>query len=105
MIHPTPSVELYVPWNNTWVELPALPTFTDDDGTLYNMTDAHILSMPLNGLSTLYIVGGADWDHDRDVLTNTAAVWKLVYDAGHHGYYWYNDAHMTPDMGKCVGRC
>ena len=40
-MHVRTSVELYIPWNNTWVFLPELPTFKDGD-VVKNMTNTQI---------------------------------------------------------------
>ena len=76
----TRTVEVYLPWSNTWFNLPTLPTFTDDDGAQYNITDAHIFSMlTTGGFYKLYLVGGEkmmspvffpDWS--KDLLTAPA---------------------------------
>ena len=40
-----PSVEVYLPWNDTWYSLPELPTLTDDRGRKWNMTDTHLMTL------------------------------------------------------------
>ena len=69
------------------------------------MTDAHILSMVINGVSTLYIVGGEAWDHHRHAMINTPHVWMLDYDDVHHSYYWDYNPDILPDMGKYGAWC
>ena len=62
ILQPVHTVEVYLPWNNTWLELPTLPTFTDD-GSVLDMTFTQILSLPMGsaGLSTVCLLGG---EHD-----------------------------------------
>ena len=98
--HSVNSVELYLPWNNTWVFLPQLPQFTNGDGSVISMTDTHIMSLDLiNGAFSLYLIGGSHLDYNTDVETVSDRVWRLVFNTTNHGYYWYHDTHL-PDMGK-----
>ena len=98
------SVEVYLPWNNTWLELPTLPTWTNDDGTVRNMTFTQILSLTMgsDGVSTVCLLGGEHDDLDTFVVTFTPLVWMLSYHSGNHTYYWDHTTAMRPDMGKFV---
>ena len=43
--YPINSVEMYLPWNDTWGDLPTLPNWTGADGTVHQMTNTHIMSL------------------------------------------------------------
>merc|ERR1712008_184835 len=57
---PVHTVEVYLPWNNTWLELPTLPTVTYDDGSVLNITLTQILSLTMGsgGVTTVCLLGG-----------------------------------------------
>ena len=93
MLHPTPTVEVYIPWNQTWVSLPPLPTLDQGD-----MWSTRIISMLSGGLNTLYLVGGEHYDPNTGVATLTGQVWTLRHNSS--GYYWYSDSDVYPDMGN-----
>jgi len=98
------SVEVYLPWNNTWLELPTLPTTTLADGSVLNMTFTQIFSLTMGsaGGSTLCLLGGEHADLDRDVGTFTPHVWRLSYHSGNHTYYWDHDTAITPYMDMAM---
>ena len=77
--HPVSGVELYIPWNNTWVPLPTLPDWADDDGSVYHMTDTHIMPMSVAGVcNSLYLVGGTSMDWSTMVFYMTKTVLAMV---------------------------
>ena len=93
VLHPTPTVELYIPWNRTWVSLPPLPTLDQGD-----MWFTRIISMMSGGLNMLYLVGGLHYDPNTRVGTYTRHVWTLQHSSS--GYYWYSNSDVDPDMGN-----
>ena len=94
-MHKTRTAEVYLPWSDSWFNLPTLPTFTDD-GAQYNITDAHIFSiLTTGGGYKLYLVGGGDIA--RGVVTLTKHIYHLEYNGTYH---WNQDSTLYPDMGK-----
>ena len=95
------SVELYLPWNDTWIDLPTLPEIIYANVLVLNMTSTRIMSMALAGnLNALYLVGGSgvDWNMSDEIVNKS--VWQLKYSNVNYSYYWANDT----EMGKC-GMC
>ena len=112
----TESVELYLPWNDTWIDLPTLPQWkefdvkndaewnhdADVDGWEEEMTVTQIMSLANAGRrNILYLLGGANIRTYRKKMTNK--VWWLAFNTGNHSYYWYYSAYHA--MGKFVGGC
>ena len=97
MLHQPRSAEVYIPWTNTWFNLPTLPTFTDDDGAQYNITDAHIFSIITEGGYKLYLVGGMNYDIARQLVLPTKHIYLLEYNGTYH---WNHESALYPDMGK-----
>ena len=97
--HPTTSVELYLPWTNTWIDLPPLPHITAH-GTMYNITDTLIMSLATaGGGNTLHLVGGqnSDWSTGEERVTRK--VWQLRFSSDTHSYHWTDV--LDSKMGKC----
>ena len=98
-MHPVSSAELYIPWNNTWVPLPTLPDMTDDDGSVYHMTNTHIMTMTVAGDGNrLYLVGSESMDLSTLTVHITKTVWELMFNRTSHGHYW--DSSTTQAMGE-----
>ena len=91
MLHPISSVELYLPWNDTWLELPPLP----GDGQGQRITDTHIFSLNANGGLGLNLLGGVlSLSSGGEVYTNH--VWQLMWT--NSSYYWTDE--LFPPMGE-----
>jgi hypothetical protein len=102
-LHPTSSVELYLPWNDSWIPLPDLPHFTYD-GAVWPMTNTLIMSLGITGTTnSLYMMAGANTDWNTGVERMTSKVWQLYYNSANHTYYWDNS--LATDMGKYGVRC
>ena len=97
-MHNIRSVEVYLPWSDTWFNLPTLPTFNDGDGAQYNITDAHIFNILTQDSYQLYLVGGVNYDIARGAVSPTKHIYRLHYYDG--TYYWNHDSALYPDMGK-----
>ena len=98
-LQPTTSVELYLPWNDTWINLPTLPDIKQH-GTVLPVTDTLIMSLAIaGGSNSLHLVGGVHQDWNTGATSMTNNVWRLFFHIGNHSYYW--DDHYTHDMGKC----
>ena len=95
-MHKTRTAEVYLPWSDSWFNLPTLPTFTDD-GAQYNITDAHIFSILTGGLYELYLVGGMNFDIARHAVIPTKHIYVLEYNGTYH---WNQNSDLYPDMGK-----
>ena len=110
--HPTPSVELYIPWNNTWVFLPSLPSFTyweplvaDQEFSAFrphqvNMTVTHLFSLNIRGGNMLYLLGGSAYDWASPTQKHTSDVWRLEYNQTSRGYYWFRNDFLYPPTGQ-----
>ena len=97
VVHNIRSVEVYLPWSDTWFNLPTLPTFTDD-GVQYNITNAQIFNILLkNGGYKLFLVGGMDYDIEGEALMTTKHIYHLHYNGSYH---WNHNSDLFSDMGK-----
>ena len=92
MEHPISSAEVYLPWKDTWLELPPLPVI--DQG--HRMEETRIFSLNTNRLS-LYLLGG-DYVQARGGRMYTRSVWKLQWRASNSSYYWTDE--WEPWMGE-----
>ena len=90
-----------MPWNDTWIDLPALPDIAYPDGTVYPMTDTHI--MALGGGNRLHLVGGENTEWNTGAGRVTRKVWQLQFNRGNHSYQWTDQ--YDSDMGKCRVWC
>ena len=94
-MHKTRTAEVYLPWSDTWFNLPTLPTFTYD-GAQYNITDAQIFSiLTEGGYYRLYLVGGMNFDITTTALLPTKHIYYLLYNGTYH---WNQNSDL--DMGK-----
>ena len=91
------SVEVYLPWNNTWLELPPLPLI-DCDQRL-RMDNTRIFSLDKDGWLTLYLLGGFS-SLDNGMGYNTRAVWRLDWITSNQSYRWTKDDDLYPPMGE-----
>ena len=103
MRYPTNSVELYLPWNDTWIGLPTLPELTDVDGIVYNMTHTLIMSLAISGNAySLHLLGGNNVDFnnpDEESFTYTNNVWQLMRNDGNNTYYWAQGHELNMGNG------
>ena len=81
--HSISSVELYVPWNNTWVNLPLLP-FVELN---YRMVATQVMSLSMYGLSKLCLLGG-DYQVSKNAAIGTNGVWELLWNDTSRSYSW-----------------
>ena len=98
VIHSENSVELYLPWNDTWIKLPSLPYLEGEEDRLYR---SHILYLPdLSGpaTSSLYLLGGVseEWNTGRVEVTNR--VWRMLWNIYNNTYFWNNE--NIPPLGR-----
>ena len=91
---PVYGVEVYLPWNDTWMELPELPDMGEGDG---GMVKTRIMSIP-DGALCLYLLGGSSMNTDGRPQMATARVWQLQWDYNSHNYSW--EDRYTPEMGN-----
>ena len=86
------------------MDLPPLPHFTWDDGTINNMTDTLIMSLATTGsTNTLHLVGGEHTDWNTGLGKETSKVWQLQFTSDTHSYHWIDV--VDTDMGKCGVWC
>ena len=90
-LHSVNSVEVYIPWNDTWLNLPPLPDLGDEAG---RMEQTRIMYMDDSGGSHLYLLGGSrtDWNTGKTKVTRT--VWRLMWHSGSQTYTWI-DSYYT----------
>ena len=88
------SVEVYIPWNNTWLDLPPLPDL-GDGGDRMDRTRIMFLT---GGGFRLHLLGGTrtDWNTGEDSITRR--VWKLEWDRGSQTYCWIDS--YDPALGR-----
>jgi hypothetical protein len=90
-------VELYLPWNDTWIDLPPLPDLTFD-GNKFKMSDTNIMSLRLTeDKNILYLLGGSNMDMSRFDERTTSKVWVLEFIMDNHTYCW---SQNDPELGK-----
>ena len=94
--HSVQSVEVYIPWNNTWLDLPALPDLSDEGG---RMDLTRILSLTDSAGSFLYLLGGSSNNWDSGECRETGTVWRLEWDRGSCTYSWRDG----PGLGRQLG--
>ena len=61
MVHPISSTEVYLPWKNTWLELPPLPVI--DQG--HRMEETRIIQLAMDGGPKLYLLGGTNYMNEN----------------------------------------
>ena len=95
--HPVHSVEVYIPWNDAWLDLPPLPDMEEDDGRM-DMTA--IMHLANSGGTSLYLLGGTSTDWTIFETNITKTVWRLQWDRGSHTYSWTK--RDTPALGRLL---
>jgi hypothetical protein len=99
-MHPIPTVELYIPWTDSWRPLPALPAFTDLSGGSHNMTDTRLMVLTgQDGLLRLHLLGGLSVDMSTIRQYSTRQVWRLDWNDNSRSYSWSADYDQA--MGGC----
>ena len=89
-------MELYIPWNNTWLDLPPLPDLADGAGRMDRTRIMHMTGS--EGGFRLYLLGGSTTDWNTGESTFTETVWRIVWDSSSKTYSWTNRA--TPVLGR-----
>ena len=94
--HPVNSVELYLPWNNTWLDLPPLPDLGNKHG---RMDRTNIMSLTDGGGSHLYLLGGYSTDLTTGMTATTGTVWRLMgVGPKSQSYAWTSS--FDPALGR-----
>ena len=88
-------MEVYIPWNDTWIYLPELPDLGDGVG---RMDQTYIMELSGSGGSHLYLLGGSHTDWKIGFIETTKTVWRLVWDMGSKTYSWTDMA--IPELGR-----
>ena len=85
--HSVFGVEVYLPWNDTWLDLPPLPDLGGGYGRM-DRTRLMFLSDVAGGVPLLYLLGGSTtiWSHGVDA--SDRRVWILQWDTFNHTYSW-----------------
>ena len=89
------SVEVYIPWNNTWIDLPPLPDLGDGYG---RMDHTRIMFLPDSGGTHLYLLGGRSTDWNKGDAKVIGTVWRLVWDKSSLTYSWTDS--FDPELGR-----
>ena len=90
------GVEVYIPWNNTWLDLPLLPDQGYGEGRM-ERTCIMFLSVS-GGVFELYLLGGRRTDWNTGENTVTTGVWTLVWASGSQTYSW--SYRFNPLLGR-----
>ena len=93
MIHTTSSAEVYLPWKDTWLELPPLPVM--DPGHRNQTT--RIFSLHTDSGLRLHLLGGF-YDQGGGEARYTRSVWRLEWQDSNSSYYWTDD--FEPSLGE-----
>ena len=97
--HPVPTAEVYIPWTDSWRPLPALPAWTDSEGS-HNMTDTRLMFLTSpDGTLKLHLLGGSSDDWNTGGVDLTPQVWRLLWNCGSRSYSWTAD--YDPALGGC----
>ena len=87
-------MELYIPWNDTWLELPALPSIEPG----HRMTNTRTISLTRqDGVPRLYLLGG---NYYLSPLQKryTDKVWGLVWNGTMQSYNWILEKHSLSKL-------
>ena len=93
MVHYISTVEVYLPWKDTWLEFLPLPV--QDPG--HRMEETRIFSLYTNSGLKLHLLGGF-YDLGGDRATYTSKVWRLLWRESNSSYYWSDE--WDPAMGE-----
>ena len=97
--HPVPTAEVYLPWTDSWRQLPDLPAWTDSSGS-HNMTATRLMLLTgTAGLLELHLLGGTSTDWSTHRVSLTPQVWRLDWNSGSRSYSWTAD--WDPALGGC----
>ena len=84
-------MEVYIPWNNTWLDLPLLPDLGDGGG---RMERTRIMYMTDTSAGfNLYLLGASRTDLNTGWIISTNTVWTLMWDMGSKTYSWTHGPH------------
>ena len=93
MIHYISSAEVYLPWKDTWLELPPLPDIYQG----HRMEITRIFSLNTDSGLRLHLLGG-DYGLASGGGRYTRSVYQLQWQDSNSSYYWTD--HWDPDMGE-----
>ena len=89
-------MEVYIPWNNTWLDLPLLPDLGEGDG---RMDRTRILyTTDSAGGFYLSLLGGSSTRWNTAEYTSVNNVWTLLWDKGSKTYSWTD--RDAPALGR-----
>ena len=98
-------MELYVPWNDTWIYLPDLPKIEGPVGKEEEliMSKTHIVSIADSDRgSALLLLGGTFVNRKTISKERTSRkVWRLLGDERSHSYSWTDQ--FDTEMGTVFG--
>ena len=89
-------MELYVPWNDTWIYLPDLPKINEE----LIMSKTHIVSIADNNRGSALLLLGGTFVNRKTMSDETTSrgVWRLRWDETSHSYSWTDQ--FDTKMGK-----
>ena len=96
--HPATSVEVYLPWTDTWEGLGDMPVW-HEGGSERKMDQAGMIFLPSE--AELILLGGLSMDWNTGVDYLTKKVFELTWNSSSHSYYWHCGG--APDLGKWTG--
>ena len=92
-------MELYVPWNDTWIYLPDLPKIEVENEELI-MRKTHIVSIADNARGSALVLLGGTFVNRKTMSDETTSrkVWRLLWEEASHSYSWTDQ--FDTKMGK-----
>ena len=94
-------MELYVPWNDTWIYLPDLPKIEDPvEKEELIMSKTHIVSISDNARGSALLLLGGTFVNRKTMSEEKSSreVWRLLWDETSHSYSWTDQ--FDSKMGK-----
>ena len=92
-------MEVYIPWNNTWLDLPPLPDLVDGDS--WPMDETRIMFIEREAGSFLYLLGGSNHHWNTESEKTIGRVWRLQWDKGFQNYSWTTFGNQA--LGRYLG--
>ena len=90
---------MYLPWNDTWIELTSLP----DMGDGHWMDNTRFFSLNKNGGPDLYLLGGFFHYPSNEGVMNSRDVWELTWSSSNRTYNWAVLLGIDPPLSKfCI---
>ena len=92
-------MELYVPWNDTWIYLPDLPRIEVEKEELV-LSKTHIVSIAENDRGSALLLLGGTFVNRKTMSEEkpSQGVWRLLWDRTSRSYSWTDQ--LDTKMGE-----